>query len=106
MFTDTHTQQQLENNRIVQLKHLAMRDVFGFYFFSVSLRFLNLPSEDTVFCSRSISDLVYRTHKTNLISFLTSNLKLISNRWTPFPNLFADFCPGLLQPVDGAAVKS
>lgn len=28
------------------------------YFFSVSLRFLNLPSEDTVFCSRSISAFV------------------------------------------------
>lgn len=28
------------------------------YFFRVSLRFLNLPSEDTVFCSLSISALV------------------------------------------------
>lgn len=33
------------------------------YFFSVSLRFLNLPSDDTVFCNLSISAFVLKTHK-------------------------------------------
>lgn len=48
------------------LKHLLMYFplvISSIYFFSVSLRFLNLPSDDTVFCSLSMSAFVYETQR-------------------------------------------
>lgn len=44
--------------RIETLTSLFSPGVAFIYFFSVSLRFLNLPSDDTVFCSLSISAFV------------------------------------------------
>ena len=54
------TQTQRTNQTGVKKTETKIAAFFSaaFYFFSVSLRFLNLPSDDTVFCSRSISAFV------------------------------------------------
>lgn len=41
----------------------VLRTQSSIYFFSVSRRFLNLPSDDTVFWSRSMRDLVCKTYR-------------------------------------------
>lgn len=65
------------------------------HFFSVSLRFLNLPSEDTVFCSLSIRALVW-TKTTNTLNW-KSYCKHIVNSYCKILyifclNLFWSYC--------------
>lgn len=52
--------------------------ISSIYFFSVSLRFLNLPSDDTVFCSLSMRAFVFKTQRS--CSVFVEGVRFIQSR--------------------------